>query len=254
MQAIARHFANGPNGYNSYGPPKKVDFLEAFVLQLVQREGAPLCHVERYIEGEYVKHNNNGGWVNYAKERNTPQAFAHFSFEASKQTLLICDIQGVRDIYTDPQVHTAHKSAAFGRGNLGLKGFEDFMRTHRCNIICRYLGLSNVNGLPIACAGTLPFRSGVGVGVGGGSGFGGIGVGVGGSAGGGGLFVDDLGMVGEAESAARKQEQQKIIATVQFDEHCQWAVPLIKQPEEMATKKSLLPTFKEDTSCWCQIV
>ena len=36
--------------------------------------------------------------------RNTPQAFSHFTYEASEQKILICDVQGVNDIYTDPQV------------------------------------------------------------------------------------------------------------------------------------------------------
>lgn len=40
--------------------------------------------------------------------RNTPSAFAHFSYEASNKRLLVCDIQGVGDLYTDPQIHTLH--------------------------------------------------------------------------------------------------------------------------------------------------
>ena len=32
--------------------------------------------------------------------RNTPQAFSHFTHYASNGTLLICDIQGVGDLYT----------------------------------------------------------------------------------------------------------------------------------------------------------
>ena len=83
MQAIARHFCHGDKGYNSYNPPKKVDFLEAYVLHLKQREGSPVCHVEAYIEGSYQKYNNNVGWVS-EEARNTPNAFAHFTYEASK--------------------------------------------------------------------------------------------------------------------------------------------------------------------------
>eukprot|EP00959_Pyramimonas_sp_CCMP1952_P127265 2661983-Pyramimonas_sp.AAC.1 len=32
-----------------------------------------------------------------------PQAFSHFSYEHSQRKLLVCDIQGVADFYTDPQ-------------------------------------------------------------------------------------------------------------------------------------------------------
>merc|ERR1712013_570762 len=45
---------------------------------------------------------------------------------------------------------------AFGRGNLGEKGFENFLRSHRCNPICQYLRLKNINMLPIKQMGTLP--------------------------------------------------------------------------------------------------
>ena len=98
MQAIARHFCHGPKGYNSYNPPKKVDFLEAYVLHLKQRESSPVCHVERYIEGSYKKYNNNVGWVS-EEERSTPHAFAHFTYEASKGMDRMVDIHYVA-VYT----------------------------------------------------------------------------------------------------------------------------------------------------------
>ena len=39
-------------------------------------------------------------------QRNTPQAFSHFTYEASCQSMLVVDVQGVGDVYTDPQIHT----------------------------------------------------------------------------------------------------------------------------------------------------
>jgi elongation factor 2 kinase len=39
-------------------------------------------------------------------DRNTPQAFSHFTYESSDHMVLVCDIQGVGDVYTDPQMHT----------------------------------------------------------------------------------------------------------------------------------------------------
>eukprot|EP01084_Bolivina_argentea_P248819 416296_1 len=48
-QAIAKHFSDGPIGYNSYNPPKKVNFLEMYVLQFNQpRDGSSVCIVEKY--------------------------------------------------------------------------------------------------------------------------------------------------------------------------------------------------------------
>eukprot|EP01089_Gocevia_fonbrunei_P007153 TRINITY_DN18206_c0_g1_i1.p1 TRINITY_DN18206_c0_g1~~TRINITY_DN18206_c0_g1_i1.p1 ORF type:complete len:508 (+),score=55.93 TRINITY_DN18206_c0_g1_i1:150-1526(+) len=150
MQMLSREYADS---FNSYGPPKQVNFIKAWLIELLDRAGEPICGVERYIEGPYRKHNNNYGYVS-DDERNTPQAFSHFTYEASKKTLLICDIQGVNDSYTDPQIHN-REGAGFGRGNLGQKGFERFLATHRCNHICRYLKLQSVNA-KISDLGTKP--------------------------------------------------------------------------------------------------
>lgn len=40
------------------------------------------------------------------QSRYTPQAFSHFTFERSGHELIVVDIQGVGDLYTDPQIHT----------------------------------------------------------------------------------------------------------------------------------------------------
>ena len=55
--------------------------------------------MENYISGDYRKHNNNRGYVS-DDERNTPQAFSHFTYEASNHRIIICDIQGVHDLFT----------------------------------------------------------------------------------------------------------------------------------------------------------
>lgn len=140
-QNCAREYAKM---YNKYNPPKPVQFVEAFVLALVDRPGSPLCAVERYIDGTYKKHNNNWGFINDKDERNTPHAFSHFTYEASQHQLLICDIQGVVDVYTDPQIHSLD-GEGFGKGNMGQRGFRKFFSTHKCNAICRFLKLPLIN-------------------------------------------------------------------------------------------------------------
>jgi len=113
--------------------------------------------VEPFIEGPYKKHNNNFGYVS-EDARNTPQAFSHFTYHESAHTLLICDIQGVGDIYTDPLMHST-TNENFGRGNLGAEGMEKFLASHSCNAICRYFKLPPVNAKPSDC-GTVPaYRS-----------------------------------------------------------------------------------------------
>ncbi|GLD92202.1 hypothetical protein PINS_up000735 [Pythium insidiosum] len=175
MQAVASKFAKL---YNSYHPPRRVEFLDAWIMQLIpsSQNGCEddtsnitmrgmICGVERYIPGEYHKHNNNFGYVSEL-ERNTPQAFSHFTFEASGRQMLIVDIQGVADHYTDPQIHT-RSGKEFGKGNLSVRGFERFLASHRCNPICRYLKLplnndsdgDEVDGPPIDPKGTVPAQT-----------------------------------------------------------------------------------------------
>ena len=126
--------------FDALKPPKAVDFLQAFLLELPDREGCPLFACERAIQGEYLKHNNNSGYVE-PHRRATPQAFSHFTFQASGGRLIIVDIQGVGDLYTDPQVHSI-EGGGYGEGNLGANGFALFFSAHRCSPLCARLGLT----------------------------------------------------------------------------------------------------------------
>ncbi|KAG8145639.1 putative Eukaryotic elongation factor 2 kinase protein [Naja naja] len=51
-------------------------------------------------------------------------AFSHFTFERSGHQLIIVDIQGVGDLYTDPQIHT-ESGTDFGDGNLDWPVFNE---------------------------------------------------------------------------------------------------------------------------------
>ena len=72
--------------------------------------------------------------------RWTPQAFSHFTFDASAGQQLIVDIQGVGDLYTDPAVHSADQQG-FGSGNMGPDGMLSFFLTHQCTALCQSFGL-----------------------------------------------------------------------------------------------------------------
>ena len=68
---------------------------------------------------------------------------------------LTCIGQGVKlrnkagkEEYTlcDPVIHCESQLARFCNTNLGAAGYEAFFRTHKCNDICRQLGLSSEAG------------------------------------------------------------------------------------------------------------
>ena len=138
MQMVAKDMASR---YNQGAPPKPVDFLHAFVIE-VQREGKrELFCVERLIAGDYIKHNNNSGALDFdGVHRATPHVFSRYSFYASAGKLMIVDIQGVGNLWTDPQIHSL-AGDDYGDGNLGVGGMALFFSTSRYGPVARSLGL-----------------------------------------------------------------------------------------------------------------
>lgn len=125
--------------YNKCQPPKKVDIMQVSLLEF---DDGSLYHLEHFMEGDYVKYNSNSGFISSENVRLTPQAFSHFTFERSGHDLIVVDIQGVGDLYTDPQIHTS-TGEGYGEGNLGPRGMALFFMNHVCNHICQVLQLSS---------------------------------------------------------------------------------------------------------------
>jgi elongation factor 2 kinase len=144
LQYEAAHWAEK---FNQNNPPKPIVFIRAYAIEFPDREGQPLFAVERFIAGTdsygvgFVKHNTNSGFVDVDLHRITPQVFSAYSFYASRGTRLVADIQGVGDLYTDPQVLSI--DYRFGDGDLGPRGMALFFHTFR------HCHFSDSMGIPI---------------------------------------------------------------------------------------------------------
>lgn len=51
----------------------QVDIVQMCVVEMTERPGKPLFHLEHYIEGKYIKYNSNSGFVRDDNIRLTPQ-------------------------------------------------------------------------------------------------------------------------------------------------------------------------------------
>ncbi|KFH41594.1 Alpha-protein kinase-like protein [Hapsidospora chrysogenum ATCC 11550] len=134
-----------------------------FIVTACLRAGKAYTSLEPYIEGTYVKYNNNSGYVNHdipagdAEFNQAAQAFSHFTFERSCGHLLVCDLQGVGRVLTDPAIHTLDRNRfRLTDTNLNADGFKFFFSTHECGDICRELGL--LSSAAKLKAGELTFR------------------------------------------------------------------------------------------------
>lgn len=47
--------------------------MQMYVVEMTDRPGKPLFHLEHYIEGKYIKYNSNSGFVRDDNIRLTPQ-------------------------------------------------------------------------------------------------------------------------------------------------------------------------------------
>ncbi|KIW03287.1 uncharacterized protein PV09_05500 [Verruconis gallopava] len=147
-QALCKAFALEFNAL--LGEESSLDFIATTCLRSKRRTASRKDHLslEPFMEGKYVKYNNNTNWVN----RDLPndpvnqaaQAFSHFTFERSQGRFLVSDLQGVGRLLTDPAIHARDdKRFQLSDTNLGKEGFKFFFSSHECNDICRKLQLKS---------------------------------------------------------------------------------------------------------------
>ena len=73
--------------------------MHCFELTLIDRDDSPVFFIEKFLVGHFEKYNSNSGYVNEENVRNTPQAFSHFSFERSRHSIMVVDIQVPSYVY-----------------------------------------------------------------------------------------------------------------------------------------------------------
>ncbi|PWU86993.1 putative myosin heavy chain kinase A [Trypanosoma cruzi] len=116
--------------------------------------------MEPRLHGHFTKYNSNFGETYEGdKHFKTPsqiqqrtrmfliaEAFSHFTLAESGGSMLLCDLQGVNDLFTDPQIHT-EDGKGLGLGNMGHEGIEKFVLRHECNEFCRAFALKPLDGI-----------------------------------------------------------------------------------------------------------
>jgi hypothetical protein len=99
---------------------------------------------EHFLEGDYTKWLANNGWVSEDVGVSLP-AFSHWTWVETNGEVLVCDLQGVRDIpskgywLTDPAILSPGRE--YGSTDIGNAGIHNFFASHKCTTMCRSLGI-----------------------------------------------------------------------------------------------------------------
>ncbi|CBZ26312.1 elongation factor-2 kinase-like protein [Leishmania mexicana MHOM/GT/2001/U1103] len=146
LSEVPEAYQDKRSGFFSYRTTDSADILFA---------------MEPRLKGNFTKYTNNFGDVydGFEKRRTLEEetkrhrvlmaveAFSHFTLVESGGSMLVCDLQGVNDFLTDPQIHTVD-GKGLGMGNMGQEGIDKWMGAHVCNEVCRAMMLEPVsNGL-----------------------------------------------------------------------------------------------------------
>jgi len=140
----------------------QISFLKCHVYEYKASDGG-MCGllVEPYLKDRFTKYNGNNGYVTKRKSGSKIelaigtvlltdflQGFSHWVYSRTNHQLLLCDLHGVlneegkhpRFELTDPCI-CLKKGPRYGKTDLRQKGIRSFNRTHRCNQVCKGLGL-----------------------------------------------------------------------------------------------------------------
>lgn len=121
-----------------------LNFIHSYVYEIKEAGDFKYYAVENFIDGAYEKYSNNAGWISDSLSESSliAQAFSHFTWQTTKGYIMVVDLQGVKGVLTDPQIHCLNPKK-FGQGNLGYYGMMKFFMTHYCNKYCKKLNLAH---------------------------------------------------------------------------------------------------------------
>ncbi|KAG5465776.1 hypothetical protein CUR178_00489 [Leishmania enriettii] len=120
--------------------------------------------MEPHLKGSFTEYRSKFGDVYEGFERRSStkeekerqrvlvaaEAFSHFTLVESGGSMLVCDLQGVNDFLTDPQIH-AEDGKGLDMGDMGQEGIDKWMEAHPCNDVCRAVQLKPLSKGPRSC-------------------------------------------------------------------------------------------------------
>ena len=145
MQIVASAYAREFS--EDRAKPRSTPTVEYTGCDVIQCSSGKCYLVEQLLAGTFEKFSNNFGVVRHS---GTPvsdvlQAFSHYTWVKSRQSILVCDLQGVQTVggvtLTDPAIHSCGAGGKYGATDQGRKGVQKFFRTHSCNDVCQRMGL-----------------------------------------------------------------------------------------------------------------
>jgi len=146
-QAVAAFLAKQFNKSSPRSVAKSVNFLEVSVIRVNEACGSSKYYNAEVLLANYktnfVKWNNNAGYVNEDAFAATLDAFSHWTYDVTGGYLMVVDLQGVRHeaayVLTDPSIHCEEQR--FGSTNFGEAGFKTFFANHICGEVCQRMRL-----------------------------------------------------------------------------------------------------------------
>ncbi|CAK84497.1 unnamed protein product (macronuclear) [Paramecium tetraurelia] len=94
---------------------------------ILQEHDSSFWIAERFFKGDFVKFNNNYGYINPNNNilNNIAQVFSYYTYHISEFQYLICDVQGVGSNFTDPAINTSEGN--LDETDLGQEGIGQYI-------------------------------------------------------------------------------------------------------------------------------